>query len=83
VELGYVMHQKYWGKGIASEMARIMIGYGFTNTDAKEIVAVTTLENIGSQRVLLKAGMTRMDNFIRPNEKKELAFFKVERSAPL
>ncbi len=79
VELGYVMHQKYWGKGIASEMARILVSYGLTNTDAKEIVAVTTLENIGSQRVLLKAGMTRMDNFFRPNERKELAFFKIER----
>ncbi|MFI5162052.1 MAG: GNAT family N-acetyltransferase [Sphingobacteriales bacterium] len=83
VELGYVMHQKYWGKGIASEMARILVSYGFTNTDANEIVAVTTLENIGSQRVLLKAGMERMPNFTRAGESRELAFFKIGRSAPL
>ena len=75
VELGYVMHQKYWGKGIASEMAVIMVGYALTHTNAKEIVAVTTLENIGSQRVLEKAGLKRMDNFKRDG--KELAFFSM------
>jgi len=81
IELGYSLHYKYWGKGIASEMARIMIAYGFTNTDAAEIVAVTTLENIGSQKVLLKAGLEQLDNFKRDGE--ELAYFSIKRSNPL
>jgi [ribosomal protein S5]-alanine N-acetyltransferase len=59
-------------------MARIMIAYGFTNTDAAEIVAVTTLGNIGSQKVLLKAGMERLENFKRDSE--ELAYFSIKRS---
>jgi len=78
IELGYSLHQKYWGKGIASEMAHIMIAYGFTNTDAAEIVGVTTLGNTGSQKVLLKAGMERLDNFFRDGE--ELAYFRIKRS---
>ncbi len=77
VELGYVLNQEYWGKGIASEMAIIMVSYGFTRTHAKEIVAVTTLGNTGSQKVLEKAGMERMDNFKR--EGKELAYFRISR----
>ena len=77
VELGYVLNQGYWGKGIASEMAIIMVSYGFTRTHAKEIVAVTTLGNTGSQKVLEKAGMERMDNFKR--EGKELAYFRINR----
>jgi ribosomal-protein-alanine N-acetyltransferase len=77
IELGYVLHQKYWGKGIAGEMAIIMVGYGFTHTDAKEIVAVTTLGNTGSQKVLEKAGLVRMDNFKRDGE--ELAYFRITR----
>lgn len=77
VELGYVLHQKYWGNGIASEMARIMIGYGFTNARAKQVVAVTTLGNTGSQKVLTKAGMIRGENFTRDEE--ELAYFSIER----
>jgi ribosomal-protein-alanine N-acetyltransferase len=79
VELGYVLNQGYWGKGIASEMAIIMVGYGFSRTDAKEIVAVTTLGNTGSQKVLEKAGMERMDNFNR--EGKELAYFRISKSS--
>jgi ribosomal-protein-alanine N-acetyltransferase len=77
IELGYSLHQKYWGKGIASEMASIMIAYGFTHTNAKEIVAVTTLENIASQRVLLKAGMIQLPNFRRDGE--ELAYFSIDK----
>jgi ribosomal-protein-alanine N-acetyltransferase len=77
VELGYVLNRKYWGKGIAAEMAHVMIAYGFTRTGANEIVAVTTLTNAASQRVLEKAGLTRMDNFFRDRE--ELAFFKIDR----
>jgi len=79
VELGYVLNKKYWGKGIASEMAHIMVAYGFTHTDAHEIIAVTTLENTGSQKVLEKAGLKRMANFKRDGE--ELAYFRIEKLA--
>lgn len=77
IELGYVLSRKYWGKGIASEVALIMTNYAFTHTGANEIVAVTTLENIPSQKVLEKAGMCRLDNILRDGE--ELAFFSIER----
>jgi [ribosomal protein S5]-alanine N-acetyltransferase len=77
IELGYVLHQKYWGKGIATEMAMIMIGYGFTHTDAREIIAVTTLKNTGSQKVLEKAGLERMANFKRDGQ--ELTYFRITR----
>jgi len=77
IELGYVLHQKYWGKGIASEMAIIMVSYALTHTNAKEIVGVTTLGNTGSQKVLEKAGLIRMPNFKRDGE--ELAFFRMRK----
>jgi ribosomal-protein-alanine N-acetyltransferase len=76
VELGYSLRHKYWGKGIASEMAIIMVNYALTHTDAHEIVAVTTLANTGSQKVLEKAGLTRMDDFRREGE--DLAFFSMQ-----
>jgi [ribosomal protein S5]-alanine N-acetyltransferase len=75
VELGYAIHQKYWGKGIAGEMAIIMVAYAITHINPNEIVGVTTLGNIGSQKVLEKAGLTRMDNVQRDGE--ELAYFRM------
>ncbi|MBS1533003.1 MAG: GNAT family N-acetyltransferase [Bacteroidetes bacterium] len=79
IELGYSLHQKYWGQGIGTEMAQIMIAHAFSNTDAEEVVAVTTLGNTGSQKVLLKAGMERRDNFHRDGE--ELAYFGIKRNS--
>ena len=76
IELGYSLRHKYWGKGIASEMAIIMVGYALTHTDANEIVGVTTLGNTGSQKVLEKAGLTRMADFWRDGE--DLAFFSMK-----
>jgi len=74
VELGYSLEQKYWGQGLATEMAAAMITHGLSDTNVTEIVAVTVFENSGSQRVLEKAGLKRTDNFIRNGE--ELAFFR-------
>jgi ribosomal-protein-alanine N-acetyltransferase len=75
VELGYSMERKYWGMGIGTEMATAMVAHGFTDPDALQIVAVTIPENIGSQRVLEKAGLKRMDNLMRDGI--ELAYFKI------
>jgi ribosomal-protein-alanine N-acetyltransferase len=76
MELGYVLHKKYWGQGIASEMAQIMTGHAFKQTGARQVVAVTTFGNLGSQKVLEKAGFKRMDNYVRAGE--EVAFFCIE-----
>lgn len=78
-ELGYVLHQNYWGKGIAREMAKEIVGYVFKNTAITEIIAVTMLPNIASQRVLEKTGFARGGNIVR--EGRELAFFKLLKDA--
>jgi len=75
LELGYSMEQKYWGMGIGTEMANAMVTFGFSDKDILEIVAVTVLENIGSHRVLEKAGLKRVENLLRDGM--ELAYFKL------
>jgi [ribosomal protein S5]-alanine N-acetyltransferase len=77
MELGYSLERKYWGMGIATEMAAAMISLGFSDQNVSEIIAVTDLENTGSQRVLEKAGLKQVDNLIRGGE--ELACFRLSR----
>jgi ribosomal-protein-alanine N-acetyltransferase len=77
VELGYVLGKRFWGKGIAGEMAQIMVAYTFTHTNISEIVAITTLLNTGSQKVLMNAGLERLNNIFRDGE--ELAFFRLRK----
>ncbi|MDB5159370.1 MAG: anhydro-N-acetylmuramic acid kinase [Mucilaginibacter sp.] len=74
LELGYSLEQKYWGRGIATEMVIAVVAHGFADTTTPEIVAVTTLNNKGSQRVLEKAGFKQGDNLMRNGE--ELTFFR-------
>jgi [ribosomal protein S5]-alanine N-acetyltransferase len=77
IEIGYVLCRNYWGKGIATEVCKALTEYSFANTDTKEVVAITDLDNIGSQNVLQKVGFKRLSNLMRNQE--ELAYFKIER----
>lgn len=57
IEVGYGMVKKFWGKGIGYECARAWLEYGFTQTNARRIVAVASPENVGSWRIMEKCGM--------------------------
>ncbi|WP_428327586.1 GNAT family N-acetyltransferase [Mucilaginibacter sp.] len=77
IELGYVLHHNYWGKGIASEMAAALLAWAANIAPDAEFVAVTDLANLPSQRVLEKVGMQRERNYFRHDE--ELAFFRLKK----
>jgi ribosomal-protein-alanine N-acetyltransferase len=76
IEVGYALHQKYWGQGYATELTRALVAYAKNFPGTTFIVAVTTLGNTASQMVLQKAGLTKQENTVRHNE--ELAYFKME-----
>jgi [ribosomal protein S5]-alanine N-acetyltransferase len=57
-EIGYVISRDYWGKGITTEAAKELIKFGFTNMGLERIQAKCFVENIGSERVMEKAGMS-------------------------
>ncbi|OIV94991.1 hypothetical protein TanjilG_22188 [Lupinus angustifolius] len=60
VELGYVLGSKYWGKGIVTQAVRLAVKAAFTEFPYLERVeALVDVENVGSQRVLEKAGFQR------------------------
>ena len=55
-ELGYYIAEEYWGKGIMTEAVKQLCDYVFSNTDIIRIYAEPFAYNIGSNRVLEKAG---------------------------
>lgn len=65
IEVGYRLHKKFWGKGYATEMTKVLIDYGFNKKNLDEIVGITHHENYASQNVLKKAGLVyiRDDHF--------------------
>lgn len=77
IEIGYTLSKKYWGKGIATEVNIGLTKYCFANTGTQEVVAITDLGNVASQKVLEKLGFKRLENLIRNED--ELAYFMIER----
>ncbi|BAU00771.1 hypothetical protein LR48_Vigan442s002100 [Vigna angularis] len=62
LELGYVIGSKYWGKGIATLVVKKVVKEAFTEqwlADLERIEALVDVMNVGSQRVLEKAGFQR------------------------
>lgn len=58
IEVGYRFHQSYWGKGIATEVCQALVEHGFNRAGLQKIVAITHPDNIASQRVLQKCGLS-------------------------
>jgi RimJ/RimL family protein N-acetyltransferase len=57
VEVFYLLDKPYWNQGFATEAAEATIHFGFERAGLKRIVALAMPENIGSRRVMEKAGM--------------------------
>ena len=59
-ELGYVLGSRYWGKGIATQAVKLVPDIIFKEwTHLERLEALVDVENVGSQRVLEKAGFQR------------------------
>ena len=62
IELGYSMFKNFWGNGFATESVSGGLNYAFNTLKLKKIIAITQVENIASQKVLLKSGFIQQDN---------------------
>lgn len=57
-EIGYCMGKPWWGGGIMTEALKAVVDYLFENVGFNRICARHDPRNIGSGRVMQKAGMT-------------------------
>lgn len=57
-ELGYWLATPWWSKGIMSEATQTVVAYGFEALGLHRIQARCLPNNVGSARVMEKAGMT-------------------------
>lgn len=58
-EFYYKLFPEFWGKGLATEMAKALIKFGFEEYRLHRIEAGVATLNVASIRVLEKAGMKR------------------------
>jgi len=63
VELGYRLLPSAWGRGLATEGARLLVRRAFADLGVHRVVATTMAVNVASRRVLEKAGLRHVDTF--------------------
>ena len=66
-DIGYELAPEQWGRGYATEAARALLHFGFTELRVHRIWSWCIAENTGSVRVLEKLGMRR-EGRLRDNE---------------
>lgn len=59
IQVGYRLLPSFWGRGYATEMSVALLRYGYAELGLPSLCAITHPDNLGSQRVLLKSGLTR------------------------
>jgi RimJ/RimL family protein N-acetyltransferase len=56
-ELVYLLKKSHWGAGLATEMARACLKFGFEELRFERVIAIAKTANVASHRVMEKAGM--------------------------
>lgn len=59
VEIGWGLGSAHWGRGYAREAAAAVLGWAWTHTRARRIVAITTPGNARSWGLMQRLGMRR------------------------
>jgi RimJ/RimL family protein N-acetyltransferase len=60
-EIKYAFMRSHWGLGLASEAVPALLTYGALAHHLGRIIATVAPENVASQRVLLKSGLSLVD----------------------
>lgn len=64
-EIAYMFSRHYWGKGLGTEAACGVRDYGFNELGYNRLISLIDPDNLASQKVALKTGLTyEKDTFI-------------------
>ena len=79
-DIGYRFLPEYWGIGIASEVSKEIIKYGFEQLNLERIIGIAMPENIGSWKVLEKIGLTLYKTDAYDGDGKKHNWYKINRT---
>jgi RimJ/RimL family protein N-acetyltransferase len=67
VEIGWRLAFEHWGNGYATEGAKAVLEFAFTELNLTEVVSFTALANLRSRRVMERIGMKFIEQFDHPS----------------
>jgi RimJ/RimL family protein N-acetyltransferase len=68
MEIGYRLHRRFWRQGLATEGTRRLLDLAITEHGLGYVMGTTLKANVGSWRVMEKAGMRFEQSFTYPEE---------------
>lgn len=80
IEVGYGLLRRFWGRGIATEVARRLVRHGFEDIGLERIAGVTHPDNVASRNVLSKTGLTYL-GLVNRYYGRETTYFELLRSS--
>ena len=80
IDIGFAFLPQYEGRGFAFEAVNRLKEAAFEEFEIEEIKAITSKENVSSQRLLEKLGLKMVDVITLPNDDEELLLFKIHKN---
>lgn len=74
-DLGFAVLPEFEGKGYAVEAAKAVMEYGTKILELEPILAITSTDNLRSQKLLRKIGLKETGFITAPNSSEELLLF--------
>jgi len=78
IQVGYLFEKESWGRGLATEVTKELIAYGFRNLKPEKIVAITQPQHSASIKVLEKCGLKFIDK--RIIKELEFSYYQIKQS---
>jgi RimJ/RimL family protein N-acetyltransferase len=78
VDIGFAFVPRHWGKGYAHESAAAVLDHGRRDLGLRRIVAITSVDNESSIRLLEKLGMKYEQTIRMPGDSEDLKLFAIE-----
>jgi [ribosomal protein S5]-alanine N-acetyltransferase len=67
IEIGYSLFEEFWGNGLGTDLAKLLIEFSKKHFNPKIISGYVNHQNLASQRVIEKAGLQKVAEKIYAN----------------
>ena len=68
-DIGWRLKKSSWGKGYATEGAKRCLQFAFEELKLERLISTCTRQNVRSENVMKKIGMTKKGEFVHPRLK--------------
>ena len=80
IEVGFELHQAWWGRGLATEGALAALRFGFEQHALDRIISVTASAHGSARRVMEKAGLTYQGTRTWMNPDVPIVWYAIDRA---